>query len=117
MKNIFKQMQNLGLFASGIVSHHYGSKLLDYKENFEESKIQTEKDAKLDEIATNIKILKDNCSTISKDNSLKNPPELSSDNISSLQQQLKIAEDKSKSVLDSLNKCSSNCDLSNREFT
>lgn len=115
MKNIFKQMQNLGLFSSGIVAHHYGSKLLDHKENLEESKIQAERDTKLDEIATNIKLLKDNCSSISKNDSFKNNSELSADNISSLQEQLKIAEDKSKSVLDSLNKFSSNSDFSSNK--
>lgn len=108
-------MKNLGLFASGIVSHHYGSKLLDYKENSEESKLQAERDAKLDEISTNIKMLKDNCSTISKNDSFNNNTELSDDNIISLQQQLKIAEDKSKSVLDSLNKYYSNSDLSSNK--
>jgi hypothetical protein len=116
MKNIFKQLQNLGLFASGIVSHHYGSKLLDYKENFEESKIQAERDAKLEEMAKDLKILKDNCSNISnKNDSLMQNTELSIDNISSLQKQLKIAEEKSKSVLDYLNKFNSNSDLSSNK--
>lgn len=115
MKNIFKQMQNLGLFASGIVAHHYGSKLLDLKDNLDESKIQAERDAKLDEIATNIKLLKDNCSSISKKDSFNNNTEVSDDNISSLQEQLKVAEYKSKSVLDSLNKFDSNSDLSSNK--
>lgn len=80
----------------------------------EESKIQAERDTKLDEIATN-KLLKDNCSSISKNNSFKNNSELSADNISSLQEQLKTAEDKSKSVLDSLDKFSSNSDFSSNK--
>ena len=109
MKNIVKNLQNLGVFTSGIVAHHYGSKLLDYKESSEGSKVQALRDDKLDEIANGIKKLTDNCNNIT--DNLKETTLLQS----KLDKLAHSAWDKANNVQDSLNKYSSIADSSNKE--
>lgn len=99
MKNVIKNLQNLGLFTSGIVAHLYGSKLLDHKETLEESKLQAQIDAKIDEIAKGLKKLTENC-----DNIQSNKDGIIETILGKFNQLLNKANDKGKSVLDYLSK-------------
>lgn len=110
MKSVIKNLQNIGIFTSGLVAHHYGSKLLDLKESLEENKLQAERDAKLDEIATGVKKLTDNCGNIES-----NKNHINESNMDKFHQLLNKATDKGKNVLDSLDKYSSNSDSVNKD--
>lgn len=108
MKYFSKHLQQLGFFSSGILANHYGSKLLDYKDNFKESQLQAIRDAKLDEIINGIKQLQVKCDNpIFKDqlNRMENlKGNIDNDKLVFLQKQFKAAVDKSQSVKESLEK-------------
>lgn len=108
MNNISKYLKQLGLFTSGMVAHHYSSKLLDYKENKEEYRLQEVRDLKLDEILQGIKQLNDKCDNplvrkqIDKLESLKG--NIDKEKLDFLHKQFKDAVETGKSVKESLEK-------------
>lgn len=67
MKKIISQLQNLGLFTTGVVAHHMGSKLLDYNQDMEELKEQEKRDSLIKDMSNNIETIKDHCEKISSE--------------------------------------------------
>ena len=108
MNYILKHLKQLGIFSSGIVAHHYSSKLLDYKENKEEDRLQDIRDQKLDEIIEGINQLKDKCDNplvkkqIDKLENFKG--NIDNEKLDFLHKQFKDAVEKSNSVKESLEK-------------
>lgn len=99
MKQIKNSLHTLGIFAIGVVSHHYGGKLLSYKEDKQQAMVEMERDDKMNDILLGVNRLVDK-SMQAQNTNLDYNNNIPKEYITKLEQAAKSAADRSKSIIE-----------------
>lgn len=66
MNSLYPSLEKFAYAASGVALHHYGSKLLDYRDNKTEELVQGERDEKMNTLCENMEHVKNKTDNFSK---------------------------------------------------
>ena len=109
MEKLIKTLKNLGLFTVGVIGHHYGSQLLNMKNEQEAEIVQNERDSKAEIMYEDIREIKQaTLELVEKGKTLNINQTLSNEKIIEIENKVKTTEDKASKIIEALDNSTQN---------